>query len=282
MYIIICMIEDPLSESNQQEDVSEAEMSTGSLNHIDKLSGDADDTQTRVRTVLASISNKQQLETLLNEFQYTADAVRMIRENLPTGEGRALVLDFAADILVDTWERDPSKAGAMATLLSQTWKDWQPDAMMTMVLVEMCDEAMRMNNTAMVAVVQPAAYVLGALGQHEFYGEWLRTTTMEERWRKADFDRNKIYYASPDGTPREHQLAAIERHLDDPNRTGLLLAAHDIGLLFQIGVEHIAEGLPNNDPEVQRANFLLARIVRILEEHQQDELVAYIRQYRTT
>lgn len=216
----------------------------------------------------------------MHELSYTAEGVKLLRESLPEGPERARILNFAGEILLDTCEHDPNKAGAMATLLSQTWNDWRPGKMIIAKLIHVCEEAMRDGNSAMIALVQPLAYALGAIGKLDFYGKWLQTTTTKAPWREADLKRNEKYYASKKGNPRENQLAAIERHLKDPNRTGLL-RAHDIGLLYQIRESQLDEGRGNDDPEVVRTNNLLRETVDVLEAHKQDELVAYIRQHRT-
>jgi hypothetical protein len=232
-----------------------------------------------MQTLLASMTSKKELEDLITEPPYTVDTVKMLRESLPSsGLQRGWVLDFAADILVDAWECDPDKAGKMATLLSQTWLGWHPEITTILDLVRLCEEAMDEGKTSMVAVLQPAAYVLGVLGYQEWYDKWLRTTITEEKWRAADLQRNtESYYASGKEKPRENQLDAIDRHLGDPNRPDKV-KPHDAGLLVQIRVVQDAEGLGSDHPEVERAKAPLRQIVKIFEEQKKHELVAYVRQ----
>ncbi len=240
----------------------------------------ADNTQDRIRTLLLSVTNKAQLETVMDELSYTAEGIKTLRESLPEGPERARVLNAATEILLDGWKHNAGKSGKMATLLSQTSKDWKPAEETVGTLVTICERAMKKDDSARVATVQPLAYALGAIGKLDFYGKWLQTTTMKAPWREADLERNEEYYASKTGTPRENQLAAIERHLKDPNRTGLL-RAHDIGLLYQIRESQLDELRGSDDPEVVRTNKLLRETVDVLEAHKQDKLVAYIRQHRT-
>ncbi len=243
------------------------------------VSDGADELQVRVQTLLAGVTSKAQLDTLLEELPYTVDALKMLRESLPTELQGNRILDFAAGILIETWSTDVRKAGTMATLLSQTWQSWHPESSTITELIRLCDEAIEKGDTSMIAVVQPTAYVLGALGHGDFYSKWLHTTTTGERWREADLKRNTgSYYAAGSETSRRNQLAAIDRHLRDTNRQGLL-RAHDIGLLVEISREHRTEGLDNDHPEVQQAQSLLSEVIVVLKEHQQEELLTYIRAY---
>ncbi|MDD5055154.1 MAG: hypothetical protein PHZ00_02700 [Candidatus Peribacteraceae bacterium] len=234
-----------------------------------------DDLQARMAALLADITNKEGLKDAMSQLPYTVDAVRTLRESLPEDQNqRARIISLAAEILVDEWNGDKDKAGMMATLLSQTWKDWHPEAQTIQQLVELCEATIDDGDSSMVAIVQPTAFVLGALGNHEFYGKWLSTTTTEATWRQADLERNiGSYYGS-----REKQLTAIERHLADPNRAGILIMAHDVGLLVQICEEHRAEGL-SDDPEVQRTKKLLAQVISVLEKHRQTETAVFTQTY---
>ncbi len=268
------------TDAGDLETSTEETVNADSLHPAGTVAADAETTQARIRTLLAGVTSKEQLEALMKELPHTADAVGMIRENLPVGPERARILNFATEILLDGWKRNSGKTGKIATLLSQTRENWQPTAEVADQLLEACRKAMTKDDVSRVATVQPLAYALGSLGHREFYSEWLQTTTMKPAWRETDLKRNKKYYASKEGKPRENQLAAIERHLNDANRTGLL-RAHDIGLLFQIREEQLDEGRGSDDPEVMRTNALLRETVDVLEAHQQDELVAYIRQHRT-
>lgn len=275
------MIEDPILEKNEQGAVAESAVNEAPTDSAKKLTTKTDKVQHEIQAILLTLTSKEQLEDAIKKLGHTADSVRIMRESLPAEkEQRTRVLNFAADILLDGWGHNSAKSGTIATLLSQTWNDWQPTEEVIDQLVAACERAMKKGDAVRVATVQPLSYALGALGKLEFYGKWLETITRKTEWRKADLERNMLYYASRGPHPRENQLAAIERHLKDKNRTGLL-RAHDIGLLYQIREEQLDEGRGSDDPEVVLTNNLLRETVDVLEAHKQAELVAYIREHRT-
>ena len=240
----------------------------------------ADQLKTRLRACLARVQTREELEALIAELPYTVGTMNTVRECIPEkGLERGRVLDLVAGILIHAWDSNPDQAGKMATLLSQTWLGWHPEDMAILRRLEqLCKKAIEQGDVAKIAIVQPTAYVLGALGNKELYREWLQTTTTQAKWREADLERNtKSYYASGNEAPRCNQLAAIERHLGDPNRTGYL-RAHDVGLLAQIILQLHAEEKGRNDPEVVRTVTLLRETIGVLEEDEQHDLVKKIRE----
>ncbi len=236
----------------------------------------------QLRVSLASVISKQELDSIIGRLAYTVNGLRMLREGMPAeGLEHGRILDFAAAILVDSWENDREKAGKMATLLSQTWVGWHPeDVTIIHELLRLCLETIERGDTAMVAVVQPTIFVLYNLGYKKEYAQWLETTTYKREWRQADLDRNVTgYYASGQEPSYEDQLKATVRHLTDPNRANRPTRAHDVGLLVEICERLRDAGREGSDPEMQRTRELLKQTIIALEEHGLTQIAAYAQKH---
>jgi hypothetical protein len=170
------------------------------------------------------------------------------------------LLELTAQFVAESPPSDHQAQGLAATMLSTLADRWNPASTLIAKLEEMCQDAIRQGDTDQIGVVEPLAFAVARKGLTSAHAHHLRALVVNRDWRSADVARSWDYYGRSDT-----QINAIQRHVRDPFRTGVL-KANDITRLL---------GLLSSEPESVRPSLedLVRTSLQVLKQGGEDSLV---------
>jgi hypothetical protein len=177
---------------------------------------------------LPFVRNVHELHDIVADQSYAYPTTLIIREQIAVSESPVAILDMASELIIAIWQSNPEAAGILATALSTAFDRWEPGRDVLDKLKCLCRADLMERDYTRVGAIEPLAFTLAAKGHAGIHRKFLGAVIESEPWKEADSTRIGFYYGSPAA-----EAAAINRHLNDPLRSGAL-RANDTARLMRL------------------------------------------------
>ncbi|MFL6387946.1 MAG: SIR2 family protein [Terriglobales bacterium] len=164
------------------------------------------------------------------------------------------MLDWSAEYLIqEKWTAKDART--FAVLISGLMNRWAPNSKVVRELDRRCRRAS--NDPAQIAVFEPVAFALAHKGFPDHQAVFLNAAVQDMEMRRAHVQQTLVYYPTT-----AEQLGAVQRHMADSRRSGILRANDTARLLTLLQFEW--------SEVTKRVLPLLDRSVRVLYLEHED------------